>query len=166
MSAGTGAVILTGLPGYGMVEGNRVRVEKGPPGDLSGLFPVCVIADDGVAQMGEMDPYLMGSPRFRVRLHIGEVLHRPEHLVTRRRFPSPLLYHGHLFTLHRVPADPSLYEPLRDPRNALDYGPVSLTDRAVFEEGRELLLGPRILGDKNDARCPLIQPVDDARPRP
>ena len=140
------------------------------PGRLAGPA-ICGIADQGMAQMGEMDPDLMGAAGFQPAFDQGGEGPR------RRARISPAPDSGCAPACRRRAAPPcacgrrgcgrsGLRSRRRPARGAAPHhGMIGALDGVIGELLGQAGHGPLGLGRHQQARRVLVQPMDDAGPR-
>ena len=143
--------------GQGEVEGLGVEHEPGEA-DLAGLFAVAEIAEDGVADVVEVDADLVAAARRGLDAEQGRAVEALGGLPVGR---------GRL-AAGRVDAHPAGAElaergvDLAAVRggDAVDEGEVGLADLAAVELGVEVAVGGGVLGEDDDAARAAVEAVD------
>ena len=131
-----------------------------------GSAAVDTIAGNGVTDVPEMNPDLVGSSGFRTTLQQAETAGGFEDLPccfgVARSVPGG---DGHFPALHRMATDRAGDNARIGTRPAAHDGEIGLLRGALGELPGEGSLGGIRFGDENAAAGVLVQPVDDARPQ-
>ena len=125
-----------GMQGLTRKGGNPRARRASPSNGSSGARAVDRIADQGVAEMGEMNPDLMGPTRGKTALNKRRVgMERAlDPIASDRWFPSPFLDDGHFFAVRGAAAD--IAGDLADRRSR--YSPNKGSIRAIHSPRGEI----------------------------
>jgi hypothetical protein len=130
------------------------------PGDalLAGPVAVAQVAEDGVADVIEMDADLVAPPGGRVDPEKGRPVEPLGQLPLGRGGLAALGVDAHA-------AGPEFAEGGVDPAavrggDAVDEGEVGLADLAAVEPAVEVAMGPGVLGEDDDAAGAAVEAVD------
>ena len=130
-----------------------------------GLFvSVDGIPQDGVADIGHVDPDLMGAARLQTALHVRTAGEPLQHGPVGHRAPAAR-HHRHLLPVRRVAADGGVHRAAVLPEIPRHDAPVDPGQGVVLELGGELLVGEVVFGGDKEAGGVPVDPVDDAGPQ-
>lgn len=115
-----------------------------------GATSIDAVARDGVAEVLEVNPDLVCTPRFRAAFEQAEFSVRGEQLPGgfRRARLGPV-GNGHAFTVHRMPSNGARDDAGRCTRLAADDGEVSFLRRALGELACQSRVGRIVLGHED-----------------
>ena len=100
---------------------------------------------DRVAQVGHVDPDLVGPAGLQPALHIGKAGEALQHLPVGHG-AAPPRDHSHFLPIHWMAADRSVHSPRLLPEPANDDTAVGPGQGVVLELGRQALVGGVVLG--------------------
>src|SRR5207245_5384839 len=159
------------LPRGGMPEADLLRMEglarelaqdRRSPAATSGAGAVDAVADDRVAERGEVDAELMGPPGLRTQAQQRRPRQPLEDLELRDRGPWPPAAQAHPLPLVRMAPDRPVDDPARPRDASVHQSKVGFLDRALAELSREPLERRRRARDEQNARGVAIEPMHDA----
>jgi len=150
---------------HGVGEDNPPGVEI-EPGEFSVLFSSAIawIPNDGMAGGGEMDADLMGPPRHWLDLNKGKIIEDFTHCIQGQGFTRLLGPNRNPLPVFGVATDGPIDFPLGYLNLALNQTKIDFLHFAGFELPLEFGVSSLAPGDDHDARCLLVQSMDDARP--
>jgi hypothetical protein len=119
------------------------------------------VADDGMAEVGEVDADLVGAAGFDADAQEGCQRPGGEDFVVRDGGPA-FFRDGHFLAVDGMAADRELHGAGRLLRRAPDEGEVFLADGVGGKLRDERGVGLLVLGDDEDAGGVLVEAVDDA----
>src|SRR5262245_44381409 len=156
------------FPESRMHEGERRRVQRvaveRDRRARAGLS-VDVVADDGMAQRGQVYADLVGAPRLQARLERREVGEALEHAIARdRALATAGGADRHLDPIARMAPDRRVDDPLARANAPVHDGEIAARHRARGHLLHQVVVGCLRLGDDQKARGVLVVPVDDAGP--
>ena len=127
--------------------------------------PVHAIARHRVAEVGQVDPDLVGPAGLQARLQISEVGEALEDPPPRHRPPSPAHGpNGHPGAVVRVSPDRLIHDALGAGDAAVDHRVIDAPHGPGEELRGERFVGGGRLGDDQESGRVLVQTVHDARP--
>ena len=141
----------------GMLKGQSKSVESLPSDD----FPrpaVEIVAQEGMAEVGEVDPYLMRAPRFQSKSQQTHGIRGFQGFIMG---DGPLSLRGYTTSddASRIPGDGSVDPAGGRRKNAVDHGKV-LPVEELPSLGRELMVKLGFLCDEDESRGIPVQSVD------
>ena len=160
-----GAVELHHLPGAGVEEPQAHRVEALTLEAGNGLFgPVHRVPQDRMADVGHVDPDLMGAAGLQPALHIGKAGEPLQYLPMGYGGPA-VCHHRHFLAVCGMSADGRVHSAGVLPEVSHHNALIDPGQRVVLELGRELLMGEIVFRRDDEARGVPVDPVDDSRPQ-
>ena len=152
---------MEGFTGDGVEEKELCRVE-GRAGDGAPLRPIEKVPRQGMAQVGHVDPDLMGAARVQLQPEEGEAAVAGEHPVPGAGLlPIGPDLPGDEGAVH--PADGGLHHSLGGGRGAQADRQVDAAEGGCVELTLEHLLGVGVLGHHHQAAGALVQAVDGVK---
>ncbi len=140
------------------------RVQALPRKPRNGLFcAVHRIPVDGMADIGHVDPYLVGPPGLQTAADVGVPREALQHLpVGDGPLPAPVR-DGHLFPVCAVPPDGSVHGARLFPEAPRYDALVGPGQGMILELGGKGLMGGIVLGGDDEAAGVPVDAVDDPR---
>lgn len=124
------------------------------------------IAQQGMADMGHMDPYLMRSAGFQAAFDERRLVQRLLHLIMRHRMLAlAIAKNRHFLAVMRGAPHPAANRAAERRGEAAHNGEIAPIDAVGGKLYGEALMRPVGLGNDQQAGSILVDPVDDAGPR-
>ena len=153
-----------GVQSLARERGNLRTARPGSSDRSPGARAIDRIADQRVAEMGEMNPDLMGAARGEAAFDLRRMaVERALHPITgHRRFASFLPDDRHLFTVGAAAANVASDLACGRGRHTPDEGGVRAIDAACGKIARQCMVRLLCLGDDHQAAGVLVEPMHDA----
>ena len=128
-----------------------------------GLFgPVHRVPQDGVADVGQMDPDLVGAARLQTAAQMGDAGIPGDDLPVGHGLPAPLPHHRHALAVHRMAADGGVHGAAVLPKIPHRQAFIGPGQGVVRQLGRQGQMGCIVFGGDNEAAGVPVDAVDDA----
>src|ERR1700730_18276175 len=154
-----------GVQGLARECGNLRPARPGVSNRSPGTRAIDRIADQRVAEMGEMNPDLVGAARSQAAFDLRrmDAVCTLDPITGERRFSPSFRDARYLFAVHAAAADVAGDLARRHGRHTPDKGGVSAIDPACGKIARQRTVRHLGLGDYHEAAGVLVEPMNDPR---